>query len=304
MVVNHVVHVNEYGLPLNAIEWLEKHHQSKAFEREKMILDLHVKPGSFVVDAGCGPGLWTPLLAQAVGPHGHILGIDISAEALITAQRRCAYSHYRHMVQFKHAMLDQLPVTHGSVDLIFSANVSQYLADPVATFRAIGPYLKSGGRLVIKDIDFGTMSFHGVDAALQKRVFQARLYWEQDRVQRGYTFEDSWVGSKLAGYLRMAGYKDVQENTYPIIRYAPLSDNFRFYLRGIAAWFVSEGAPYLSREDVSRWLNIFCNNTNTSTGVDLEDFVSEETEYVVSGTWDTTHTTMLNHSSPYENTYL
>jgi ubiquinone/menaquinone biosynthesis C-methylase UbiE len=283
MAVKNVVHVNECGLPLNAVEWLEKHHQSKAFEREKMILDLHVEPGSSIVDAGCGPGLWTPLLAQAVGPQGHILGIDISTEALITAQRRCAHTRYSHMVQFKRAMLDELPLAYGSVDLIFSANVSQYLADPVATFAAMGPYLKQGGRLVIKDIDFGKIRWQGVDAMLQERVFLARLRWEQERVQYGYAFEDSWVGAKLASYLRAAGYNGVQERTYPIMRRSPLSDDSRFYLRGIANWFVCEDAPYLSREDVSLWLNIF--GDSVPTVMDREDFVSEETEYVVSGIW-------------------
>src|SRR5690348_13378251 len=119
MAVKNIVHVNECGLPLNATEWLERHHQSKAFEREKMIEDLHVEPGSFIVDAGCGPGLWTPLLAQAVGPQGRILGIDIASEALVAAQSRCAHSCYRHLVQFKLAMLDELPLAHGSLDLIF-----------------------------------------------------------------------------------------------------------------------------------------------------------------------------------------
>ena len=287
MVVKNVVHVNECGLQLNATEWLERHHRSKAFERTKMVEDLYVKPGSFIVDAGCGPGLWTPLLAQAIGPQGHILGVDIATEALVAAQNRCAHSRYRHQVQFKRAMLDELPLAHGSVDLIFSANVSQYLPDPVATFAAMGPYLKKGGQLAIKDVDFGKMRLQGVDTMLQERVFQARLRWEQERVQYGYTFEDSWVGSKLAGYLRAAGYENVQERAYPIIRRSPLSDDSRFYLQGIAEWFVCEDAPYLSHEDIALWLDTFDNNI--STVMDAEDFVSEEIEYVVSGTWNPRH---------------
>jgi hypothetical protein len=147
--------------------------------------------------------------------------------------------------------------------------------------------LKQGGRLVIKDIDFGTLHWHGVDPMLQERVFQARLHWEQERAQYGHAFEDSWVGSKLAGYLRAAGYKDVQEHTYLIVRRSPLSENSRFYLRGIAEWFVCEGAPHLSPADVSLWLNTLCNQT--STAMDHEDFVSEETEYVVSGNWNPLH---------------
>lgn len=284
MAVNNVVHVNECGLPLNAIEWLETHHQSKAFEREQMVRDMQLEQGSLVVDAGCGPGLWTPMLAEAIGPGGRILGVDIAAEALITAQRRNANAWYRHQVQYKRAALEQLPIEYGEADIIFSANVSQYLADPVATFAAMGPFLKTGGRLIVKDIDFGTMRFHSIDPALQARVFQARERWEQERVLHEYSFEDSWVGSKLAGYLRAAGYKDVQERTYRIVRCYPLPKDYRFYLQGIAEWFTCEGAPYLSGEDVTRWLQCFLHETENV--LDQETFACEETEFIVSGVWD------------------
>jgi ubiquinone/menaquinone biosynthesis C-methylase UbiE len=283
MAVNHVVHVNECGLPLNAIEWLVTHHQSKATERGQMIRDLHLKPGCFVVDAGCGPGLWTPLLAQAIGPTGQIIGIDISPEALVTAQRRSTNKWYRHQVQYKHASLEQPPIERGSADIIFSANVSQYLSDPVSTFAAMGPYLVDGGRLIIKDIDFGTMRFYNLDASLQGRVFAARSRWEQERVSQGYAFEDSWVGSKLAGYLRSAGFSDVQEHTYRIQRNYPLPKNFRSYVQCIAEWFVCEGSPHLSREDVADWLRCFQHKTDNV--FDKDNFVSEETEYMVSGVW-------------------
>src|SRR3954470_15127310 len=99
MVNSNVAHTNDRGLPFNGTEWLEKHHQSKIYEREQMIRDLGIEQGSFVVDAGCGPGLWTPFLAEAIGPTGRILGVDISPKALITAQERVAKSYYRQQVQ-------------------------------------------------------------------------------------------------------------------------------------------------------------------------------------------------------------
>src|SRR5437868_8290604 len=166
MAVNNPVHVNESGLPLNAIEWLETHHRSKAPERKQMIRDLHLKKGSYVVDAGCGPGLWTPLLAHAIGSRGRITGVDISPAALVTAHQRSQGQWYQGQVQYKQGMLEQLPVQPGSADAIFSANVAQYLADPVATFAAMGNYLVPGGRLAIKDIDFGTMRFHNINTIL------------------------------------------------------------------------------------------------------------------------------------------
>src|SRR5437588_10683099 len=129
MATNNYVHINECGLPLNAIEWLETHHNSKAVERRQMIRDLQLRAGSFVVDAGCGPGLWTPMLAQAIGPNGRVLGVDISPEALITAQSRSTGKWYRQQVQYKRAELERLPFRYGQADSIFSANVSQYLSD-------------------------------------------------------------------------------------------------------------------------------------------------------------------------------
>jgi ubiquinone/menaquinone biosynthesis C-methylase UbiE len=280
--VVHIVHVNECGLPLNAVEWLETHHNSKAQEREQMIRDLSLPPGGLIVDAGCGPGLWTSLLARSVGARGRVIGVDISPEALITAQQRSAGTWYHSQVQYKQGTLEELPLAYGQADAIFSANVSQYLPNPVSTFAAMGAYLKPGGQLIVKDIDFGTMRFYSVDAALQARVFQARERWEHARVELGYPFEDSWVGSKLASYLRAAGYEQVQERTYKIARSYPLSPDFRAYLQGIAAWFVSEDIPYLSTDDATRWLQCFCDPSHNV--LDQPNFKSEETEYVVVGT--------------------
>ncbi len=300
MAVNDPLHVNESGLPLNAIEWLETHHRSKAPEREQMIRDIHFKHDSYIVDAGCGPGLWTPLLARAIGYQGHILGVDVSPEALVTAYRRLHGKRYERIVQYRRGLLEQLPVPYGSADLIFSANVSQYLPEPVTTFAAMGRYLVPGGRLAIKDIDFGTMRFHNIDTGLQAHVFQARERWEQLRVDAGYAFEDSWVGSKLASYLRTAGFEEVQEKSYRIVRQYPLSQDFRFYLQGIAEWFVCEDAPLLNQEDRRNWLHSFTDGEQCA--LDEDSFASEETEYVVTGVWNKPSPTSVRYFDMYFNT--
>jgi ubiquinone/menaquinone biosynthesis C-methylase UbiE len=300
MAIENLVHVNECGLPLNAIEWLVTHHRSKLVEREEMIQDLHLKRGSRIVDAGCGPGLWTPLLARAIGPRGHIMGVDLSAEALVTAQQRSQGEWYERQVSYRQGSMEHLPVPSASIHTIFSANVSQYLPEPVKTFAALGRYLLPGGRLAIKDIDFGTMHFSSVDPALQVRVFQARERWEKQRVlEEEYMFEDSWVGSKLVGYLLDAGYENVQERRYRVVRHAPLDPDFRSYLQGITDWFVCEGAPFLTRADAKRWQRCFMDGEECA--FDRETFAYEETEYIVTGVWPTssarsyfdTHVTLL-----------
>ncbi len=283
MAIENPVHINESGLPLNAIAWLENHHRSKLPERTHMIRELNLEPGSCLVDAGCGPGLWTPLLAEALGLQGHIIGVDVSAEALVTARQRSIGQWYETQVSYKQSSMELLPVNCGSVQTIFSANVSQYLSSPIETFAALGRYLTPGKRLVVKDIDFSTMKFYNVERPVQARVFQARKRWEQQRVRAGFAFEDSWIGSKLAAYLRQAGYQQIEEKRYKIVRRAPLTADFRMYIQGIAEWFVCEDAPFLSKADRTRWLRRFSDGQNCI--LDQASFAYEETEFLVSGIW-------------------
>lgn len=49
---------------------------------------LELAPGDTVVDVGCGTGLSLPLLADAVGPGGHVIGIDAAEPMLSRARRR------------------------------------------------------------------------------------------------------------------------------------------------------------------------------------------------------------------------
>lgn len=62
--------------------WGERRMRRRAVD----LLDLH--PGDTVVELGCGTGMNHPLLARAVGPDGHVVGIDLSAGMLERAQRR------------------------------------------------------------------------------------------------------------------------------------------------------------------------------------------------------------------------
>lgn len=49
---------------------------------------LGLSEGDTVLDVGCGTGLNFPLLLEAVGSRGHIVGVDRSSQMLDTARRR------------------------------------------------------------------------------------------------------------------------------------------------------------------------------------------------------------------------
>jgi ubiquinone/menaquinone biosynthesis C-methylase UbiE len=65
--------------------------------REEAVRALDLKPGDTVVDVGCGTGLNFPLLQEAIGPEGRIIGVDLSAAMLDQARGRVAGSGWHNV---------------------------------------------------------------------------------------------------------------------------------------------------------------------------------------------------------------
>src|SRR5204862_512935 len=65
--------------------------ESRNIEVAQLLLaEIHAAPGERVLDVGCGPGATALPLASAVGPAGHVIGIDISEPMLGLLRRRIA----------------------------------------------------------------------------------------------------------------------------------------------------------------------------------------------------------------------
>src|ERR1051326_6177360 len=58
----------------------------RTLERDHRCLAELLRPGLSVLDIGCGTGAITAGVAKAVGPHGHVVGIDRD-EALLKIAR-------------------------------------------------------------------------------------------------------------------------------------------------------------------------------------------------------------------------
>ena len=127
--------------------WLATYHQ----RIERSIADLGqdvlaaaaAKPGEHVIDIGCGMGGTTADLARAVGPTGHVLGVDIS-EPLIEAAR----SHRVDNATFVVGDAVTYPFKAAAYDLVFSRFGVMFFGDPVAAFQNLRHALKPTGRLV------------------------------------------------------------------------------------------------------------------------------------------------------------
>src|SRR5262249_61230353 len=59
-----------------------------------LVRALSLKRGQVIAEVGCGPGYFTPLLARAVGPTGHVYAIDPEAAVLDIVRKRPNGNHH------------------------------------------------------------------------------------------------------------------------------------------------------------------------------------------------------------------
>ena len=105
-----------------------------------------VKPGERVLDVGCGCGQTSLELAECVGPHGSVLGIDISQPMLARAQERQNEVRAENL-KFLRADAQTHSFERERFDLIFSRFGMMFFDNPPAAFGNLCTALRPDGRL-------------------------------------------------------------------------------------------------------------------------------------------------------------
>jgi SAM-dependent methyltransferase len=102
------------------------------------------RPGTTVIDVGCGCGATTIEIARAVGPAGRVVGIDISSSMLALAAERL-----RPFANATCRLGDAatLPLNDLGADLMVSRFGVMFFGDPSAAFANMRTALAEGGRL-------------------------------------------------------------------------------------------------------------------------------------------------------------
>jgi SAM-dependent methyltransferase len=117
----------------------------------RVLLEAGLHTGMRVADLGCGVGMVTALLADLVGPAGHVVGIDVSGAQLAQARERLQTGGAN--ISFVEASATDTGLPPASFDLVYCRFLLIHLPQPERALRQMHDLLKPNGILVCEDGD-------------------------------------------------------------------------------------------------------------------------------------------------------
>lgn len=120
--------------------------------------DTSYPAGSEVLEAGCGVGAQTVILAQA-SPRARLTSVDVSEPSLREANRRVQLASVSN-VRLLQADIFALPFPPESFDHVFVCFVLEHLSRPIEALATLRGLLRPGGTITVIEGDHGSAYFH------------------------------------------------------------------------------------------------------------------------------------------------
>jgi ubiquinone/menaquinone biosynthesis C-methylase UbiE len=138
--------IQRYGWDLAADNYQPLWQTQLAEAQAAMTACASLAPGERVLDIACGTGLVSFAAARAVGPDGQVLGVDLSARMVSSAQRRARQMNLSNC-SFARMDAETLDLPEDSFDVVLCALGLMYMPDPDQALREMRRVLRPGGRI-------------------------------------------------------------------------------------------------------------------------------------------------------------
>ncbi|HXQ94990.1 MAG TPA: methyltransferase domain-containing protein [Thermoplasmata archaeon] len=215
--------------------------------RSDLIARLAPRPGEKILDLGTGPGEPAITIAGAVGPSGHVTGVDLS-ENMVAIASRVAKARGLSNVDFRAMDGGDLQLPDASFDAAVSSFGFQIFTDPEAAARGAFRVIRPGGRIAVSVWSTGDRVpwIHAIIGPMLEHA-------EPD--ESGYIptpYETGGPGEMVA-FLEQAGFRDAtEERREYYLHFADQPAYFHAILKATPIGHSLSEEPEAVREEVLR----------------------------------------------------
>ena len=163
--------------------------------------DTHYPAGSLVLEAGCGIGAQTIILARN-NPDTQFVSIDISENSIAKA-KILIQSEKISNVTFQRTDLFGLPFEKKTFDHLFVCFVLEHLKNPINALKTLDKVLKKGGSITVIEGDHGSFYCHPES---KEAMLAVKCLIDIQAHLKG----NALIGRQLFPLLSKAGFKDIQ----------------------------------------------------------------------------------------------
>ena len=156
--------------------------------------------GSYVLEAGCGVGAQTKIIA-AKNPMTKFISVDISEESIIEARKSIGRMGFGN-VEFMQADIHELPFEDSTFDSVFVCFVLEHLQHPTVALGELKRVLKKGGTIMVIEGDHGSTFFHP-DSKYAQDAINCQIQLQKSNGG------NSNIGRELYPLLDSAGFSNI-----------------------------------------------------------------------------------------------
>jgi ubiquinone/menaquinone biosynthesis C-methylase UbiE len=146
---------------------------------DKMLAEVEIKPGSHVLDFGCGPGVFSTKIAEKTGPSGIVYALDINPLAVSMVERKARKRNLENVRAIHSNCSTALP--DNCLDHIIFFDVFHDLDNPQEVLGELHRVLKPEGIMYFSD-------HHLKEIEIVQRLTANKLFTLKDQGRWTFSF--------------------------------------------------------------------------------------------------------------------
>jgi SAM-dependent methyltransferase len=221
-----------------------------------------------LLDLGCGTGVAARAIARRPEVRGPITAIDISPHLVEAARRLAAEEGLGGRIEFRTGDAHGLGLPEGGFDAVVMHTLVSHVADPASVLTEGRRLLRPGGRLVVFDGDYASLTLatdapdggEATDAAVQRGIIaQPRVMRAMPRLLAGAGLGLTWSRAYVVADIGRADYC------------APMIASFRVLLPRVGVMTEAEANAFVDGLERASAENRFFGASNFYTYVARRD---------------------------------